>query len=208
MSDQINVYYSWPIDDGVMRGFCLAFGVIAAALFFLQVIFLQKMQILPVYLLPLLSISVAYENVLLYCGNVDRQSPSANAGYFFHSIQIPLYLLTFYELTFRLHEARSAKFCCIPFDQSEDVINDWGLVIKHVLLVPLWFIRIVAGGLFVMNILVDFSFVTSEGSSEYAGRSGYITLAQNSSMIPLWLALIPPMTLSAMGFYLAFVLYR
>lgn len=202
------VYYAWPADDVVMRGFSLAFGIIAAILFFLQIIFLQKMQILPVYLLPLLSFSVAFDNILLYIGDVEAVSSAANAWYFFRSVQIPLYLITFYELTFRLHEARQATFCCIRFDQSEDVINEWGLDIKAISLVPLWFIRMVASGLFVMNILVFYGFVESEGSNEYTGKCGYITLAHHSSMIPMWLALIPPITLSIVGFYLSFVLYK
>ena len=35
-----------------------------------------------------------------------------------------------------------------------------------------------------------------------------MTLADHPTMTPLWLALIPPMFLSALGLYMALVLYK
>jgi hypothetical protein len=121
MSD---VFYDWQEGNEVMRGFCLAFAVIAALLFCVQIICLQKLRAIPVYMLPLLSFCIVYENVVLYCGgDISATSSIAYSAYFFLSLQIPLFVIILFELTFRLHEARSTKFCCIPFDQSEGTFN-------------------------------------------------------------------------------------
>lgn len=180
----------------------MGYAVIASMLFFLQIIFLQKLAIFPVYILPFLSCFIAYENVVLYMGSsIETMSNVANAAYVFHSLQIPMFISIIFELAYSLHEARSARFCCIPFDQGEDVP-------KCISLVVLWTIRLICLGLFIMNILVDFNFASEPSSKLYAGRGGYATLAEHSSMIPLWLALIPPMTLSVIGSYVALVIYR
>jgi len=202
-------YYIWESNEKIMRGFSIVFAIIAGLLFIIQILFLQKLSILPVYALPLLSFSIAFENVVLFCGpETVNTSSTANSAHFFHSIIIPLFVVIFFELTFRLHEARNAKFCFIPFDQSEDVINDWGFTIKGISLVLLWTVRIISLGLFVMNVLVDYRFVETEDSYRLVGRGGYVTLSENSSNIPLWLSLIPPMFLSFIGLYLSFVLYK
>ena len=205
-------YIHWDPDnerDNVQRAFCLTFGIVAILLFFVQIIFLQKLSILPAYVLPALSICIAFENVALFDGgNFSFDGPLADCVRFFHSLQIPIFVIVLFELAFRLHEARSARFGFIPFDQSADVINDWGLTIKKITRVPLWTMRAVALGLLVMNILVDYRLIDSNESSLYVHRGGYITLADHSSMMVLWLSLIPPMFLSVLGLYIALVLYR
>ena len=51
-------------------------------------------------------------------------------------------------------------------------------------------------------------FISCANSELYAGKGGYITLADHPSMLALWLALIPPLFLSAFGLYMAIVLYK
>ena len=163
-------------------------------------LFLSKLHILPAYALPLLSFCLAFINISLYFGeSIEVKSHMANTLNLFQSLIVPLFVLVLFELTFRLHEARSAKvhthknhtectncilasmyacsyfsniesfidlyvylfcfyffeqFCYIPFDQQADVVNDWGFSIKMVTRVPLWFVRVIVGGLFAINILV------------------------------------------------------
>lgn len=74
--------------------------------------------------------------------------------------------------------------------------------------VPLWFVRVIVCGLFVINVLVYYRFVTCANSELYAGKGGYITLADHPDMIALWLALVPPSFLSSFGLYIALVLYK
>ena len=116
-------------------------------------------------------------------------------------------------------------------NRQSDVINDWGLKIKHISMIPLVSVRLIATGLFVMNILAFYSLVSTDDSSQYVrkvsaltptillppgdhqcrfsiSQGGYLTLSKNSSMVPLWLALIPPMFLTALGLFISLVLYK
>jgi hypothetical protein len=71
-------------------------------------------------LLPLLSFCLCFENVLLFRGDsIEKHSALTDAGHVFQALQIPLFIIIIYELPFRLHEARLAHFCCIPFDQGK-----------------------------------------------------------------------------------------
>ena len=72
--------------------------------------FLSKLHILPAYALPLLSFCLAFINISLYFGESFKvKSPMANTLNFFQSLVIPLFVLVLFEMTFRLHEVRSAK---------------------------------------------------------------------------------------------------
>jgi hypothetical protein len=179
----------------------IIFAIIAGLLCIVQVRYLQKLGIIPVLLLPLLSFCVCFENSVLACGTaVGASSSVAMATYFFHSLQIPLFIIILYEVSYRLHEVRLVHFFCIPFDQGPDV-NFLPAMLS------IWFVRLIAAGLFVMNILVDYSFVSSSGATKTA-VAGYPYLAKHSTALSLILALIPPITLSAFAISIAFALYR
>ena len=179
----------------------VAFAVIAGILGTLQLVFLQKLMIVPVLLLPFLSFCICFENSVLSQGNnVTPTSPLAQAAYVFHSFQIPLFVITLYEISFRLHEARSAHFCCIPFDQGPDITNIPGTT-------SLWVVRLIAAGLFVMNIFVDFSLAKVPHSPD-TGRGGYASLANDPTSKSLWLALIPPIFLSIIGIVIGIIVYK
>jgi hypothetical protein len=183
----------------------MIFAVISGSLCIIQLLFLQKLNILSVYLQPLLSFCMTYENVALYLGSsISSKSAAANAGNFFHSLEIPLFIIVLYEVSFRLHEARSAQFLyCIRFDQGKSAMQ-W------VAPISLWIVRLIATGLFVINILVDFDVLRKQYSSPEAGRGGYYSLGvrNNSTKLTLWLALIPPIVLSAAGLLIGISLYR
>ena len=180
------------------------FGSIAVVLLLIQVLLLSKLNLLCVKLLLLLSFSIAYENFTLFANtfvvlNIDK----VNACNFFHSLQIPLFVVFLFEITLRLYEARSSPFCLIPFDQGAEYV-------KFRTLFFLWFIRLVSIGLFIINILVNFDFIKSNDNDgkNIAGNGGYISLADHSKSNVLILSLIPPIILSSMGILIMIQVYR
>ena len=179
----------------------MAFAVVACVLFIIQVTSLQKLFLLPVFLLPILSFCVCFENIILFLGNgVDSNSEVAAAANVFHALEIPLFVICLYEISFRLHEARSAHFFCIPLDQGPNVTN-------LVAILFLWLVRLLAACLFILNILVDFKFVSYD-DVPLVGQGGYPYLALHSTSTALWLALIPPIVLTFVGLQIGLVSTR
>ena len=177
------------------------FGIIAVILLVLQVALLLKLNLTCVKLLVFLSFCMSYENFSLFANTFGYLSTdkvySAN---FFHACIIPIFVVFLFEITLRLYEARSAVFICIPFDQG---------VQKFRMGLFLWSIRGIAIGLFIINILVNYGLINSNGSDgDIAGNGGYISLAQHHNSNLLWLALIPPITLSAIGILIMIQIYR
>lgn len=178
----------------------VAFAVISSMLFVIQIVKLQKLKILPIYLLPFLSFLVCYQNsILYYSDNISSDSGAAYAGYVFHSLEIPLYIIIIYEVAQRLHEARSAKFFFLLFDEELKFTNINAIV-------SLWVIRFIATGLFVLNILTNFSLIPNE--TPLIGSGGYMYLAENKYSLSLWLNLIPPIVLSFISITVGIVLFR
>ncbi len=108
--------------DYTQRVVFILFASTIGAMVPIQLIFLQKLIIVPVRLLPLLSFCMCYENILLGMGDwIDASSDVASAGNVFHSLQIPLFVIILYETTFRLYQARSLQLACLRFDLGGDV---------------------------------------------------------------------------------------
>ena len=181
----------------------IVFAAIAAILGTISLLFLQRLNILPVFLLPLLCFCVCYENSLLSIGGTVSDSSSvAYAGYVFSSLEIPLFVIILHETSFRLYQSRSFQFCCIRFDQSNiKTINYAGAVL-------LWSVRIIACGLFIMNIFADFSAVSQNDQCDLAGIGGYASLAKDPKCLTLILALIPPIFLSFISICIGMILVR
>jgi len=103
--------------DFTQRVVYILFASAVGALVPVQLVFLQKLIILPVRLLPLLSFCMCYENVLLALGDsVGKTDNVVMAGNAFRSVQIPLFVIILYEITFRLYQARSLQLSCLRFD--------------------------------------------------------------------------------------------
>ncbi|CAN0250661.1 unnamed protein product, partial [Ectocarpus fasciculatus] len=180
----------------------VAFGLIAGILCILQMIFYQELKIVPVYLLPFLSFCICFENFALYRQeNIEEDGSVATAGKVFHSFIVPLFVMLLFEVPFRLHETRLAHFGCIPFEQGTDMPS---FAAQLVLITE----RVIALGLFAMNIIVNFNFVREEDKHSFSGIGGYKTLAEHRRSLHLWLSLIPSMALSVLGIYICFVLYK
>lgn len=179
------------------------FGIIASILLLLQIILLSKLKLIVVKLLPLLSFCIAFENFVLFANTfIKIKSDTANTINFFHALEIPIFFIFLFEITLRLFEARSGPFCFIPFDMGEQYV-------KYRMLTLLCFVRGIAIGLFIINILINYDFIESNGSDcSIAGTGGYITLAQHYNCNLLWLALVPPIALSSMGIFIMIQIYR
>ena len=177
------------------------YASLSAGCFFINLYFFKNLKIFGLYLVPLLCFCLCYENIALFYGSrLSESSIIANVAYALHSLEIPLFIVAIYELCYRLHEARTAHFCCIRFDQGNDV-NSCTAVIG------LWGNRLLAIGLLIMNVFVDFRLIDSS-TSYLAGRGGYIALNKHRDSLLLWLNLIPPMLLSAIGISMSIILYR
>lgn len=176
------------------------FAIFCASVFTVQIVHLRKMKILPVFLQPLLSFCMCFENCLLSQGtNVRAHSPAANAGYFFHSLIFPIFIIILFEVTLRLHEARCTHFWGIPFEQGTKITYLPSLIC-------VWVVRFIATGLFVMNIFATYGFL--ESTVEPAGKGGYATFNKYPRSRHLWLSLVPSIVLSVFGYLMGIALYR
>jgi hypothetical protein len=163
--------YGQKNDYAYMPIMFIVFAVISAILGTTSVIFLQKLIILPVFLLPLLCFCICYENTLLSFGErINSTSNLAYAGNVFQSLVVPLFLLIQLETCFKLYQSRSFQFCCIRFDQDKSVARMSSLAA----IVLLWSVRVIASGLFVMHILASFSDSLPEKQSCYVAGRGKI----------------------------------
>ena len=160
-------FYATPTDY-TQRVVFILFATIIGALVPIQLVFLQKLIIVPVRLLPLLSFCMCYENVVLALGDwVASESPAVISGNVFHSLQIPLFVIILYETTFRLYQARSLQLSCLRFDLG-------GSVHGALAELSLWGMRVLAAALFTMNILADFAFLNGYNCPAVAGLVGYV----------------------------------
>ena len=57
------------VDDTVHKSFFIIFAISSLILLLVQVIYLQKMRLFAVYLLPVLSFCIAFENCVLAFGS-------------------------------------------------------------------------------------------------------------------------------------------
>lgn len=181
-------------------GLYIAFASIAGILFFIQIIYLQKLRMLPVYILPALSACICWENALLAGGN--RTDPSWRISQFVTAIQaliIPFNVIIIFEMPFRLHQARTAHFLCIPFEQGE-------VISRFIAKVSLWSVRVFALGLLAVTIIVNFKI--PHAATNEAGKVGFVYFNEIGDEIHIWLALLPPLILSVEAVVLSIVMQR
>lgn len=187
-------YYAQPV--------FIVFAAIAAILGSISLLFLQRLNILPVYLLPLLCFCVCYDNSLESIGMVSETASVAYAGNVFHSLQIPLFVIILHETSFRLYQSRSFQFCCIRFDQNNVK------TINYAAAVLLWSVRIIACGLFIMNIFSTFNAVPESDQCDVAGVGGYASFVKDPHCLTLILSLVPPIILSFIAISIGLILVR
>ena len=180
----------------------VAFAVISFLLFFVQMLFLQQLRLVPVVLLPLLSFCITYENAVMYysCVSPTLGADVIGTAHVANALVAPLFVVILYEICFGLHEARSAHFFCFPMEQGDDISNAPALT-------SVWLLRCVAAGLFVMSILVNFSIV-EHGLAPKTGSGGFAYLAKHADSLSIWLSLIPPIAVSFMALITSIAIHR
>jgi hypothetical protein len=181
-------------------GLFISFATVSGLLFFIQIIFLQKLRMLPIYLLPTLSAIICFENSLLAGGG--RSEPSWRISQFVTAIQaliIPFHVLIIFEMPYRLHKARTAHFLCIPFEQGE-------LVSGPIAVASLWLVRVLAFGLLIITIFVNFKL--PDATTDEAGRVGFVYFNDIEDEVHMWLSLLPPLILSVEAVVLSIVMQR
>lgn len=180
--------------------FFVIFAAIAFVLFILQVRYLQKLSMLPVILLPVISFLVCFENCVLTRGSsLGKKSALAVITLIFHSLILPFMILAMFELPFRLHQARTAHFLCIPFEQ--------GSISRDIAKVALWSMRLLALGIFVVDLIVDFN-IPAVNEHSKAGETGYTTFGNSPRSTHLWLSLFPALLFSVLAIVIGVVMQR
>ncbi len=174
------------INEAQYAGY-VAMAVISAMLLVVHCRYVRDMRILAVYILPCVAFFSCFELCVLAQGSdVKNDSVTAYICYVFQSLRIPLMVVVLYELTYRLFEIRTAHFICFPFDQGSDFSKTVGVC-------SIWLNRLMACGLFAINMVVVYD---TADADDYASRGGYMYLSRNSHSLFAWLTLIPPIVLS------------
>jgi len=179
------------------------FSILAAVSFvimLIQVLYLQKLKSLSVRVLPLLTLLVSYENACSAAGDaMSSDSIFANFSVIVIATILPLFFVVLFELPFRLHEARSAHFMCIPFEQGE-------VMYRSIALASLVSVRVFALGIFVVNALVNLDLLKDENSR--AGLGGYANAKEELESVHFWLSIVPSVVLALLALFISVLMQR
>lgn len=179
----------------------IAFAIIAGLLLICQVVFIQKMKIMPVYLVIILSICMCYENCILAAGaQLQPDSAAVEIMYAVHALEVPLLILCLYETVYCLYEEKGASLSLVHVEEASPETFTLAIVC-------LWLIRFVAVCLLVLNLLINYQLIPNQ-DYKAAGSGGYIYLAKYPHSLPIWLSLIPVIVLSLVSLASAYSVAR
>ncbi len=183
----------------------MLFAVISALLCIFQLKYLRTLRLLSIYLLPLLSFCICFQNVVLYCGeSIHHSSPIAQAAYVFSALICPLFIVIIYELALRLHESEFVHFLFLSYDEVMDGVPSSVPALGDL---SVWLLRIISIGLFIMGLFVNFAYV-SYGSTAHSAEGGFEYLRHHSSSLSLWLGLVPSIFLSIEAIVVGYALIK
>lgn len=169
---------------GGLSGFFIFFAIMAGAMCIFQLLFLLKLRVIAIYLLPILSFCIAYENAVLARGSRDDElSPTNIVAYICHSCIIPCFVIIFNETNLSVHKARQLNFIFVPYDMNEEDVRIPELIC-------LWVSRLIAASLLVMTLLVNFRITDADSKDNNVGEGGYTSWSDDSSMA-MALSLVP-----------------
>jgi hypothetical protein len=183
----------------------VVYGVVSVILFLIQILSLNRLKLfVSLVALPFLSICIAYENLLMFvCSAYTHESvtqASIDLGYVLHSMIVPLFLVIIYEMTFKLHEYRTAHFICFSLEVSSESVFAFCV---------LWGVRIIALGIFLMSLFVCFEVGGIDNRKPSgAGSRGYVYLHGHTDSTALWLSLIPSIILSTVTVIIGSYIYK
>jgi hypothetical protein len=107
-------------NEGYERILFIAFAALAGLLFIVQVLFLQRLKILPVYMIAIVSLCFSYENIILAFGRrINEGSLPVRVMYGVHAVQVSLLIMCIYETSYTLQEVRGANLLTIKFGGDE-----------------------------------------------------------------------------------------
>jgi hypothetical protein len=179
----------------------VTYAVVTACLFIWQLKYYKTLKLFAVYLLPIISFSICYLSVVIYHGDsIHPTSATAQAAYVFESLIDPLLIIALYELPLRMHEVEFVHFICLPYDEASIEIKKMGKL-------SMWVIRIIAAGLFIVSILVDF-FIVRDSGTPHCNYGGFEYLSKHPNSVPCWLSLIPSIFLSIEAIVIGFAMQR
>jgi hypothetical protein len=181
----------------------LVFFILAILLLVLQLWKLRRLMLVSsLVCLPLLTISLAYENFLLYisCTTNDISAGAVGAGYVFQAMVIPLMMIVLHEVTYRLHEYRNVHFLWFPLEVNGE--NDGAEAV-------LWINRLIALTFFILGLAVAFNWWGLDNKDPlYVGSGGYAYLQGNTGSAALWISLVPSLWLCVMALSVGSFLYK
>jgi hypothetical protein len=177
------------LDNDIFRICFSVFAVASGAMFVVQVLFLQQLKLLAIYLLPFLSFCMCFENAALARGSTANKDAVSEVAKVCHAFVVPLFVAVLNEVDFGLHKARSERFFFVHFDEGCEIALAWERV-------ELWGVRLLAAVLFVMNLFVNFEIGDAKSDTGDAGEGGYLQWRNRASSTALALALIPPIFLT------------
>jgi hypothetical protein len=179
----------------------IAFAIISGLLIIFQAIFIQKMKILPVYFIVIVSICFCYENSIMAAGgSLSPDSAAVEIMYALQALEVPLLALCLYETVYCLYDEKGANLEITSIEERKHAQITLAVAC-------LWLVRCVAVCLLVLGILVNYQLIPNQHYMA-AGSGGYIYLSKHPQSLPIWLALIPPIILSIVGLVTAFLVVR
>ena len=172
------------------------------------------------YLFPFVCLNVSIENLgyalarflISSDGNEDFSVMGQAVIYFMAALQttqVPILLLTTFEVCYLIHKRRSVNFCSMFFDEGHRVIlvptMVRGFLLRNM-------IRMIALLLLGMGIVVNFGLgIPKDNISALAGKAGWrsvMEIEDNKQEAFLILSLLPEAVLIVCSFYLSLVLWR
>ena len=202
LSENAYIFGSEKADIGGGAAY-IVFFVTSCLLLVLQLWKLRRLKLMSsLVCLPLLTVSVAYENFLLYisCTTDEISAGAVGTGYVFQAMIIPLMMIVLHEVTYRLHEYRNVHFLWFPLEVDGE--NDGAEVI-------LWINRLFAVTFFILGLAVAFEWWGLNNQDPlYVGSAGYAYLQGNTASAALWISLLPGLWLCIMALSVGSFLYK
>jgi hypothetical protein len=172
------------------------------------------------FLLPINCFFCSVENIYLALSSIfiknEQESLSLHPLllilFVLQSIQVPIYLVSIFELTYLIHKRRSVHFLGMYFDEGR-----LGRTVKGVFSTPFKsflarnFIRMLSTLLFVIYIIVNFDLLPQLNTvDDLAGKTGWATIFKDSNepKHDVLLSLIPVSILIFCSFVLSITLWR
>lgn len=180
----------------------MIYAILSCFLFIFQIFFLQKIRALPVYILPVVSFCICFDNLVCFRGDkINENSSVSKAAFVFNSLIPACLLLTSFEMPYRLHEARSVHFLYISFEEGQ-------YMPKYISTFTLFAVRLLAIGILIAKILANFELVGDDNIS--VGIAGYASFSKddNANSIILWLDLLPSMIVGFNAIVMALILRK